>query len=90
MRRLSLTQWIFVAMVLGVAIGWFFPESARAANGFAATDLRVLATIFLRLIKALIVPLVFSTIVVGIASSGEELGSMGRLAVRAIVLFTAP
>lgn len=76
-------------MVLGVAIGWFFPESARAANGFAATDLRALATIFLRLIKALIVPLVFSTIVVGIASSGEELGSMGRLAVRAIVLFTA-
>lgn len=76
-------------MVLGVAIGWAFPESARAANGFAATDLRVLATIFLRLIKALIVPLVFATIVVGIASSGEELGSMGRLAVRAIVLFTA-
>jgi proton glutamate symport protein len=87
-RRLSLTQWIFVAMVIGVAVGWAFPESARAANGFAATDLRVLATIFLRLIKALVVPLVFSTIVVGIASSGEELGSMGRLAVRAIVLFT--
>jgi proton glutamate symport protein len=87
-KRLSLTQWIFVAMVVGVAIGWAFPESARAANGFAATDLRVLATIFLRLIKALVVPLVFSTVVVGIAGSGEELGSMGRLAWRAILLFT--
>jgi proton glutamate symport protein len=87
-RRLSLTQWIFVAMVVGVAIGWAFPESARTANGFAATDLRVLATIFLRLIKALVVPLVFSTVVVGIAGSGEELGSMGRLAWRAIILFT--
>lgn len=76
-------------MVLGVAVGWLFPESARAANGFAATDLRVLATIFLRLIKALVVPLVFSTVVVGIAGSGEELGGMGRLALRAIVLFTA-
>jgi proton glutamate symport protein len=88
-RRLSLTQWMFVAMVLGVVIGWLFPESARASVGFAATDLRVFATIFLRLIKALVVPLVFSTVVVGIAGSGEALGAMGRLAWRALVLFTA-
>jgi proton glutamate symport protein len=88
-RRPSLTQWIFIAMVLGVAIGWLFPESARAANGFAATDLKVFATIFLRLIKALVVPLVFSTVVVGIAGAGDELGAMGRLAWRALLLFTA-
>jgi proton glutamate symport protein len=87
-RRPSLTQWIFIAMVLGVAIGWLFPESARSANGWAATDLRVFATIFLRLIKALVVPLVFSTVVVGIAGSGEQLGTMGRLAWRALLLFT--
>ena len=75
-------------MVLGVIIGWAFPESARAANGFAATDLKVLATIFIRLIKALVVPLVFSTIVVGLAGAGDELRAMGRLAVRALLLFT--
>ena len=75
-------------MVLGVVVGWAFPESARAANGFAATDLKVLATIFLRLIKALVVPLVFSTVVVGLAGAGDELRAMGRLAVRALLLFT--
>lgn len=76
-------------MVLGVVLGWAFPESARAANGVAATDLRVFATIFLRLIKALVVPLVFSTVVVGLAGAGDELGGIGRLAWRAILLFTA-
>ena len=46
MRRLSLTQWIFVAMVVGIAVGWVFPEAERASHGgFAASDIRVLGTI---------------------------------------------
>lgn len=88
LRRISMTQWILIAMVIGVLLGWIFPEAERAANGFAATDLKFLSTIFLRLIKALIVPLLFATLVVGIAGHGNELRLVGRLAVRAMILFT--
>lgn len=88
LRRISLPQWIVIAMVVGVAVGWAWPESARDANGWAATDLRVFSQVFLRLIKSLIVPLIFSTIVVGIAGHGGDLRGTGRLALRAIVLFT--
>src|SRR6202044_347832 len=58
MRR-TLTAWIFIAMLLGAEIGHDFPN--------AATHLRVLALIFLRVIKAIIAPLLFGTLVVGIA-----------------------
>src|SRR5260370_31051172 len=87
-RRISLTQWILVAMVLGIALGWAYPESARDANGgWAATDLNILSSIFLRMIKSLIVPLIFSTLVVGIAGHGDDMKRVGRLAFRSIVYF---
>ena len=88
LRRRSPTQWILLGIVAGTAVGWLFPESQRAANDFAASDLQVLSTIFLRLIKALIVPLIFSTLVVGIADQEDEAHRTGRLAFRALVLFT--
>ena len=57
-RRISLSQWILISMVVGIIVGWMFPESARAEHhGWAATDLNVLSSIFLRMIKSLIVPL---------------------------------
>src|ERR1043165_8049053 len=87
-RRISLSQWILISMVLGVLVGWMFPESARAAHGdWAATDLNVLSTIFLRMIKSLIVPLLFATLVVGIAGHGDDMKRVGRLAVRSIIYF---
>ena len=89
LRRPSLTQWILIGIVAGTAVGWGFPESERTAHGFAGTDLQVLSTIFLRLIKALIVPLIFSTLVVGIADQDDEAHRTGRLAFRAMLLFTA-
>ncbi|MBA2635460.1 MAG: dicarboxylate/amino acid:cation symporter [Sphingomonas sp.] len=88
LRRLSLTQWILVSMVVGILLGYLFPEARRAAHGgFAASDLRVLSNIFLRMIKSLIVPLLFSTLVIGIAGHGDDMKRVGRLALRSFIYF---
>ena len=87
-RRISLTQWIIISMVVGIALGVAFPESARDAHrGWAATDLKILANVFLRMIKSLIVPLIFSTLVVGIAGHGDDMKRVGKLALRSIIYF---
>ncbi|MFN8579795.1 MAG: dicarboxylate/amino acid:cation symporter [Gemmatimonadaceae bacterium] len=88
LRRVSATQWIVISMVVGILLGWLFPESARAQHGgWAASDLKVIATIFLRMIKSLIVPLLLSTLVVGIAGHGDDMKKVGRLALRSIIYF---
>ena len=58
-RRKSLTAWILVSMVIGAEIGHDFPG--------VAAQLRLLSQIFLRLITTIVAPLIFSTLVVGIA-----------------------
>ena len=76
--RRTLTAWIFIAMLLGVEIGHDAP--------YVATNLRVLALIFLRLIKTVIAPLIFATLVVGIAGH-SNLKQVGRLGLRSIIFF---
>jgi Na+/H+-dicarboxylate symporter len=76
--RRTLTAWIFIAMLVGAAVGHDFPN--------AATNLRVLALIFLRLIKTIIAPLIFGTLVVGIAGH-SNLRQVGRLGLRSIIYF---
>ncbi|HTI42604.1 MAG TPA: cation:dicarboxylase symporter family transporter [Vicinamibacterales bacterium] len=78
MRRISLTTWILIAIVVGGAFGYFFPA--------AATELRILSTIFIRLIRTIVAPLLFATLVVGIASH-SDLKAVGRMGVKAIVYF---
>ncbi len=78
LKRISLTSWIFIALLVGIAIGVFFPEFAR--------QLAPISNIFLRLIKSIVGPLLFGTLVYGIASAGE-LRTMGRIALKAIVYF---
>lgn len=80
LAKFSLTTWIFIALVIGILIGAIFP-------GFAA-HLEPVSNIFLRLIKAIVGPLLFGTLVYGIASAGE-LKTMGRIAVKALVYFEA-
>jgi len=76
--RRSLTAWIFVAMLVGAEVGYDLPS--------VATHLRVLAMIFLRLIKTIIAPLLFATLVVGIAGH-SNLRQVGRLGLRSILYF---
>ncbi len=78
LKRRTLTAWIFIAMLLGAEIGYDFPN--------VATHLRVLALIFLRLIKTIIAPLLFGTLVVGIAGH-SNLKQVGRLGLRSIIFF---
>ncbi|MBV8205567.1 MAG: cation:dicarboxylase symporter family transporter [Acidobacteria bacterium] len=76
--RRSLTTWILVAMVAGAVFGHDWPQ--------AALKLQVLSAIFLRMIKVIIAPLLFATLVGGIAGH-PELRRVGRIALKAIIYF---
>ncbi|MFT2010529.1 dicarboxylate/amino acid:cation symporter [Pontibacter sp. 13R65] len=71
LQKRSLTTWILISMVLGAEIGYDFPAFAK--------ELNVLSKIFLKLIKTIIAPLIFATLVVGIAGHANlnQVGSMG-------------
>jgi len=76
--RRSLTGWIFVGLLAGAELGHDWPS--------VAIKLQLLGTIFLRLIKVIIAPLLFGTLVVGIAGHAD-LRKVGRLAVKSLVYF---
>jgi proton glutamate symport protein len=78
MKRLSLTAWIFIGMAAGIAIGVLAP-----AFGI---HLQPVSNIFLRLIKSIIAPLIFGTLVYGIAGAGN-IKTMGRIGIKAIAYF---
>ena len=78
MRRLSLTTWIITALVAGIVFGAVLPGPAKECG--------ILGTIFLRLIKSIIAPLLFATLVHGIAGTGS-VKTMGRIGGKAIIYF---
>src|SRR5579864_4734579 len=84
----GLTTQIFIGLLLGVAIGYLWPShdiDGKHIAGFAE-NIKPLADTFLRMIKMIIAPLLFSTLVVGIAGTGD-LKAMGRIGLKAIVYF---
>ena len=82
-----LTLYILIAMVLGVFTGYLIHEnsSPETITSFS-TNIKLLATIFLRLVQMIIAPLVFTTLVVGIAKLGD-LKSVGRVGGKAMLWF---
>jgi len=79
LRRVSLNQWIILAMIVGMLFGWLAPDAAK--------HVKIVSTLFLNLIKCIIVPLVFATLVVGIAGHTDDLKAMGRLALKSLIYF---
>src|SRR3954468_18591621 len=88
-----LTQYILIALILGLIAGWAInaaiddgtPASAEQLKSIA-DYLSIVTVLFLRLIKMIIAPLVFSTLVAGIAHMGD-VAALGRVGVRSLGWF---
>lgn len=77
-KRISLTSWILIGLVAGILVGQFFPETGL--------NMAIFSKIFLRMIKSIIAPLLFGTLVHGIAGAGD-IRAMGRIGAKAILYF---
>ncbi|MCQ2740160.1 MAG: cation:dicarboxylase symporter family transporter [bacterium] len=78
MKYSRLTIAIFISLILGIIVGWLFPSFA--------VRMHVLAEVFLRMVKMIIAPLLFATLVVGIAGHGDIKG-LGRLGIKTVAYF---
>ena len=78
LKRISLTSWIVIGLVAGILVGQFLPE--------VGLNMAIFSKIFLRLIKSIIAPLLFATLVHGIAGAGD-IKAMGRIGAKAILYF---
>ena len=87
MDQKKLLKFILVAMVSGILIGWLFHShlsTTQAEN--IASYFKILTDVFLRLIKMIIAPLVFATIVSGLLSMGKS-SSLGSITLKAMSWF---
>jgi len=78
MKKISPSQKIFIGMALGLVIGLLFPH--------LAPYLEPLSAIFIRLVKTIVVPIIFVSLIVGIAGHGD-MKAVGRMGLKAIVYF---
>jgi Na+/H+-dicarboxylate symporter len=86
-KKSKLTLWILVAMVLGIGVGYIVHEkcSVITIKSFA-DNIKLLTTIFLRMVQMIIAPIVFATLVVGIAKLGD-MKTVGRVGGKAMLWF---
>lgn len=77
-KRKKLSLWIFTAMLLGIEVGITFP--------MVGLEMERLGTIFLRLVKTLVAPLIIATLVVGIAGH-SNIKQLGRIGLKSIIYF---
>lgn len=85
LRRTTLAQWIIVATILGAVVGYL--DHAVWTTVDVGEALKPLSSIFLRMIKSIVVPLIFASLVVGIAGHGDDLKQVGRLALKSFIYF---
>jgi len=84
-RRISLTGWIIIATLVGLVLGWLDHDVWLDTD--LASMVNPLSTIFLRMIKSIVAPLLFASLVVGIAGHGDDLKKVGRLALKSLLYF---
>jgi proton glutamate symport protein len=82
----SLTAWIFAGMLVGAEIGYYITFLDKDPRARVAADMQLFSAIFLRLIKTIIAPLIFGTLVVGIAGH-SNLKQVGRMGIKALLYF---
>jgi len=86
-NRNRLTTFIMIALVLGIVVGYLVNANSDAAGAQSFSDtMSLITTLFLRMIKMIIAPLVFATLVVGIARMGDA-AEVGRIGVKALGWF---
>jgi Na+/H+-dicarboxylate symporter len=86
-KKSRLTLYILVAMVLGIIAGYYVHESYSATTIKTFSDnIKLLTTIFLRMVQMIIAPIVFATLVVGIARLGD-MKTVGRVGGKAMLWF---
>ncbi|MDN4037388.1 dicarboxylate/amino acid:cation symporter [Massilia sp. YIM B02443] len=86
-NRNRLTTYIMIALVIGIVVGYLVNANSDTAGAQSFSDaMSLITTLFLRLIKMIIAPLVFATLVVGIAKMGDA-KEVGRIGVKALGWF---
>src|ERR1051325_6882550 len=87
-ERRSLTAWIILGMLIGAETGYDLKYLDDPTRLRYAANFQVLSSIFLRLIKTIVAPLIFGTLVVGIAGH-SNLKQVGRMGIKALLYFEA-